>query len=694
MMISHGLQKKALSACQAWRLLSSIVVHGFCMLCSLIFALLRLAAGAEKCAGVEFLEGHVTHARSHEANHAFKYPVRMALVDLDSPPAWWSEEPVPRLSAKEAREALGVPSGRVRVLTTPSSAGYHQNPIQIYFCDNKTAQNQGICEVSSFSEQAESLKEGASPSMYGCSDTTRRSILECGESSRLHSFMLVSLWHAGPLPSHLQCPPGRVSGWTAHSQFSAIWAYGVFVVGFALPNQRKSQAGRLARKASVREDTVFKARPESMLDRLQDHAAALGGKCLAIGYKSRMTKVPWQCQHGHTWDARPKNVLNKQSWCPECARNKQRIPLQRLQDHAKARGGRCLSTSKYNRSRGKVTWQCKLGHTWEATVNKVVHCGTWCPKCSRKGRTCKKRSLKDLQEHAASLGGRCLATTYEGMLAPVLWRCHKGHVWSARPSNILHHKTWCPACAGNALLDVGYLHKHAIRRGGECLATEYVNNQSAVTWKCEHGHIWQARPHDVLNKGSWCPHCRKIGLTRLRAHAASLGGRCCAKSYRNSSEHLLWECKLGHRWEASASNVLHGNSWCPRCAASTWRTEAEIRSILETIFHPAKFPSRYPPFLKGLQLDGYCLDLQFGFEYQGEQHYDPENYFHFGDSSSFRSQQERDARKMELCKQEGVRLLIVPCFVKDKRTFVLTALLQWFAWAQITPTSLVSRGCS
>ena len=29
-MISHGLQKKALSACQAWRLLSSIVVHGFC----------------------------------------------------------------------------------------------------------------------------------------------------------------------------------------------------------------------------------------------------------------------------------------------------------------------------------------------------------------------------------------------------------------------------------------------------------------------------------------------------------------------------------------------------------------------------------------------------------------------------------------------------------------------------------------
>ena len=31
-MISHGLQKKALSACQAWRLLSSIVAHDFCAL--------------------------------------------------------------------------------------------------------------------------------------------------------------------------------------------------------------------------------------------------------------------------------------------------------------------------------------------------------------------------------------------------------------------------------------------------------------------------------------------------------------------------------------------------------------------------------------------------------------------------------------------------------------------------------------
>ena len=433
------------------------------------------------------------------------------------------------------------------------------------------------------------------------------------------------------------------------------------------------------------------ARQQSMLDRLHGHAAALGGECLAIGYKNMRTKVAWQCQHGHSWDARPHDVLHNKSWCPECARNRQRIPLQRLQDHARARGGRCMSESKHNRSQTKVPWRCKLGHTWVATPNKVLNQGTWCPDCSRKGRTYKRRSLKDLQEHAASLGGRCLATTYEGMRVPVLWQCHQGHTWRARPNDVLNKNSWCPECAGKARLELHQLQEHAAHRGGQCTAKKYVNARSKVSWKCEHGHIWRATPDSVLNKGSWCPECVKIGLPRLQAHAAELGGTCLAMSYKNSSEKLLWECQEGHKWEATAGNVLHGKSWCPECAASTWRTEAEIRSILETIFQTHVFPSCYPSFLEGLQLDGYCPELTLAFEYQGEQHYDPENYFHFGDTASFHAQQGRDAKKVNLCKDAGVRLLVVPCFVNDKRTFVLTALLQWFSWDRLTLPELPGR---
>ena len=211
-----------------------------------------------------------------------------------------------------------------------------------------------------------------------------------------------------------------------------------------------------------------------------------------------------------------------------------------------------------------------------------------------------------------------------------------------------------------------------------------------MAWRCEHAHTWRAKPDNVLNQGTWCPHCMKTGLPRLQARASELGGKCLATSYKNGAEKLLWECKEGHRWEAPAHSVLHRKSWCPECAASTWRTEEEVRSILQTIFHPAMFPSCWPSFLESMQLDGYCPDSSLAFEYQGEQHYDPENYFHFGDIASFHAQQRRDASKAELCKDAGVRLLIIPCFVNDKRTFVLTALLQWFSWAQIAPMQLPS----
>ena len=509
--------------------------------------------------------------------------------------------------------------------------------------------------------------------------------------------MLGSCSHTGPLASGATSVPSfrkslvnRLGATITKSRltgFGAFGASGGFAAGLLLRKTRRHLRCRLEKD----QQPVLKrmnARQQSMLDRLHENAAALGGKCLAIRYENNRTKVQWQCEHGHTWDATPHNALINKSWCPECARIKRRIPLQRLQEYAKTRGGRCLSKSKHNGSKTQVLWQCKLGHTWKATPKYVLSVGTWCPKCSRKERTRRKRSLKDLQEHAASLGGQCLATAYEGMGAPVVWQCGHGHTWLARPNNVLYKNTWCPVCAGRARLDLLRLQEHAARRGGECLTAEYVNNKSKVTWKCQNGHTWQATPDSVLNNGRWCPHCRKVGLPRLRARAAALGGRCLAKSYKNAFEKVLWECSEGHRWNATAHSVLHHNSWCPQCAVSTWRTEAEIRSTLETIFHPAVFSSCYPSFLEGLQLDGYCPDLLLAFEYQGEQHYDPENYFHFGDPSKFHAQQGRDARKVELCKDAGVRLLIIPCFVNNKRIFVLTALLQWFTWAEIVTPEL------
>ena len=429
--------------------------------------------------------------------------------------------------------------------------------------------------------------------------------------------------------------------------------------------------------------------------RLQSHAEALGGQCLSTEYLNNRTKMQWRCQEGHGWLASPHSILIQGSWCAECAHSRFRLGLQRLKDHAESLGGQCLATS-YTNSRSKVAWRCCLGHEWQAAPDNVLHRKSWCPTCaqeSRRGQASSRRilTLQHLTEHASRLGGSCLASEYVNSKAKVLWQCRNGHKWAASTSSVLHANSWCIQCTAKGPLGLKLLQDHAAALGGLCLATEYRNSACKVLWRCKHGHEWQATPKKVLRAGTWCPHCAKRapdGLRRVQAHAVSLGGQCLTTSYQNSVRKLEWMCRFGHKWSASAHSVLIKRTWCPKCAATTWRTESEVRCVFEAIFFPAEFQSCFPDFLDGLQLDGYCPDLRLAFEYQGKQHYDPNSFFHSRDPTSFRKQQERDAAKAKRCQQTGVRLVIVPYFVRDKRLHVQLALLQWFSLAEVNPIML------
>ena len=118
-----------------------------------------------------------------------------------------------------------------------------------------------------------------------------------------------------------------------------------------------------------------------------------------------------------------------------------------------------------------------------------------------------------------------------------------------------------------------------------------------------------------------------------------------------------------------------------------------MRQLFEDIFCPHKFPSSFPTFLAGLQLDGHCAALNLAFEYHGKQHFDPDDYFNSWDPDSFSKQRERDARKLHLCESLGVRLLVVPYFIRDKRNFVLLSLLRWFRFSEVNRTTLQSGAC-
>ena len=57
------------------------------------------------------------------------------------------------------------------------------------------------------------------------------------------------------------------------------------------------------------------------IEEMQALAAKKGGKCLSTQYINAMTKLKWQCAEGHIWEARPNNIKNGGTWCPECNKN-------------------------------------------------------------------------------------------------------------------------------------------------------------------------------------------------------------------------------------------------------------------------------------------------------------------------------------------------------------------------------------
>ena len=59
-------------------------------------------------------------------------------------------------------------------------------------------------------------------------------------------------------------------------------------------------------------------------------------------------------------------------------------------------------------------------------------------------------SIKDLQEWAARMGGKCLSEVYENNKTKYTWSCGLcEHVWEATWGNVYNHYSWCPECASS-----------------------------------------------------------------------------------------------------------------------------------------------------------------------------------------------------------------------------------------------------
>tara|TARA_R110000744_G_scaffold270220_1_gene383447 strand:- start:689 stop:1015 length:327 start_codon:yes stop_codon:yes gene_type:complete len=74
-------------------------------------------------------------------------------------------------------------------------------------------------------------------------------------------------------------------------------------------------------------------------------------------------------------------------------------------------------------------------------------------------------------------------------------------------------------------------------------------------------------PFSVKIRKSWCPLCANNlphGTEKMQSLAHAKGGKCLSKEYRNSKTPLMWRCKNGHRFLATADSVVQ-DKWCNKC---------------------------------------------------------------------------------------------------------------------------------
>jgi hypothetical protein len=198
---------------------------------------------------------------------------------------------------------------------------------------------------------------------------------------------------------------------------------------------------------------------------------------------------------------------------------------------------------------------------------------------SSKSQT-KKPSLAETHpELAAQAEGWDPAMFTPGSSKKVLWKCARGHKWTASICN-RSRGTGCPVCSNRKLVsgvnDLATLRPDlALQADGWDPSLEILGAAKRRRWRCELGHIWEATLNKRVSAGRGCPYCagQKVApgfndfATRSPHLLSEVDGWDPTMVNANSGRSQKWRCSLGHSFETSPDVRTRENAGCPYCSS-------------------------------------------------------------------------------------------------------------------------------
>lgn len=254
---------------------------------------------------------------------------------------------------------------------------------------------------------------------------------------------------------------------------------------------------------------------------------------------------------------------------------------------------------QYTNTRTKIQVKCRnCNYIFYATAGSLL-LGHGCPSCSHSYAKTQEEFIAELKKINPLI---CVHGMYKNNKTKIDVSCIKcGHKWSSIPNALLAGKG-CAKCAGamKKTQDV-FLAEMAKTHPDIIVLGNYKNNRTKVHCKCAFcGFEFDSTPHSMITGGNGCRNCKKS----------------------NGEKHI-----------------------------ELWLKNTGISYIHEYRFDNCRDVNPLP-------FDFYLPDNRTVIEYDGAQHFEPNDFF--GGDIAFVKTQNHDKIKNDFCIKNGIKIIRIP----------------------------------
>jgi hypothetical protein len=332
-----------------------------------------------------------------------------------------------------------------------------------------------------------------------------------------------------------------------------------------------------------------------------------------------------------------------------------------------------LLEKEYINAITKMTFKCHCGKISKLSFDKF-RISLQCSDCGRKKPGDKLRFSYDyVYNYFLSEGCELLETEYINDATKMKYKCVCGNISYITFNNFKRNRR-CKVCKNKYVserlkLDYNEVYNYYKEYGCELLEEKYIGICNKMKFKCKCGNIDSMSFVSFKSGLHVCHNCainivanqRRYSYDFVKQYIESFNYNLLSKEYININDRLEIKCNNNHVYYSSFHSFKNSESRCPICNESKGEYKIHEYLINNNIkfdrqfkFNDCKNKYKLPFDFSVFDNDNlFCL-----IEYDGKQHYEPNNYF--GGEDSFKYTQQNDQIKNNYCINNNIKLIRIP----------------------------------